>query len=201
MPDLDATVMRLRALDGDVWGEPHTTELANGTTVRLVMTCDPDGSVIELREGDGPRVSFVAVCCADLERTVACYRALGLREATRFTIAHDDGARLRLRRPGNDARGRVHCARRRRGPRDRSRFRGAAGETVTAASSQCPRSRPHGVPRHRSRRRDRRASSRSRRRARLRTGDDGNGSRPSRLALRVSRGPDGEVVEYIEQPN
>ncbi len=99
VPDLDATVTRLRALDGDVWGEPHTTELANGTAVRLVMACDPDGSVIELIEGDGPRVSFVAVCSADLERTAACYRALGLREATRFTIEHDDGARLRLTGP------------------------------------------------------------------------------------------------------
>ena len=95
VPDLDAVIARLRRLEADVWGDPHTSEAAK---IRLAMVSDPDGSVIELVEGDGPRLSFVAVCTADLDRTVACYRALGLREATRFTV-QNDGPGLRLDGP------------------------------------------------------------------------------------------------------
>jgi catechol 2,3-dioxygenase-like lactoylglutathione lyase family enzyme len=98
VPDLDATVARVRRAGGAGWSDVHAHEIA-GRTVRLVMANDPDGVAIELIEGDGPRVSFVACGCTDLERSVAFYTGLGFREFARFPTRTDDAAHLRIGGP------------------------------------------------------------------------------------------------------
>jgi catechol 2,3-dioxygenase-like lactoylglutathione lyase family enzyme len=95
VPDLDATTARVVAGAGAIWSDVHAHEIA-GRTVRLVMANDPDGVAIELIEGDGPRLSFVACGCTDLERSVGFYAALGFREVARFPSRSDDAAHLRL---------------------------------------------------------------------------------------------------------
>jgi catechol 2,3-dioxygenase-like lactoylglutathione lyase family enzyme len=77
---------------------------------------DPDGTALELVEGDSARLSFVAVACTDIERSVAFYRALGFRELARFPSTATSGAHLRVDGPvsmvevlmGAPGRGDVH---------------------------------------------------------------------------------------------
>jgi catechol 2,3-dioxygenase-like lactoylglutathione lyase family enzyme len=99
VPDLDAAMAGCRARGGAAWSEPNVHDLADGGHVRLVFVSDPDGTAIELVEGDGPRVSFVGVTCRDLERSVAFYRALGFRELARFPSVSESGAHLRVDGP------------------------------------------------------------------------------------------------------
>ncbi len=94
--DLDAAVARVEALGGAAWSAPQTHTLAGGHTVRLLMVNDPDGTAIELIEGTGPQVSFVAVSCVSLERSVSFYRALGFTALARFASSGDDGTHLHL---------------------------------------------------------------------------------------------------------
>ena len=63
----------------------------------MAMVSDPDGVVIELVGGKGPRLSFVSVTCAALDRSVAFYESLGFRVVARFHSQGDDGSHLRLR--------------------------------------------------------------------------------------------------------
>jgi len=99
VPDLDVAIARARELGGAVWSDPFTHALDGGGEIRLVLANDPDGTTLELIEGDGPRVAFVAIACADLERSIAFYRALGFREGARFPSTNDDGAHLRIDGP------------------------------------------------------------------------------------------------------
>jgi catechol 2,3-dioxygenase-like lactoylglutathione lyase family enzyme len=94
--DFDGVIARIPARGGAVWSAPQTHELAGGSSVRLVMANDPDGTTIELIDATAPRVSFVAVGCHDLDASVAFYRALGFAEVARFAPATDDAAHLRL---------------------------------------------------------------------------------------------------------
>ena len=87
MPDLDAVIARVPELGGAVRSEPHTHTLDDGRTVKLAIVEDPDGTAIECIEGSAARVSFVAVSCRNLERSAACYTALGFREVARFSAS------------------------------------------------------------------------------------------------------------------
>ncbi|HTK16351.1 MAG TPA: VOC family protein [Acidimicrobiia bacterium] len=97
--DLDATLERVDDLGGAVWSDPFTHAIPGGSEIRLVMANDPDGTPLELIEGDSPRVAFVAVACADLDRSVDFYRSLGFREAARFPSTSDHGDHLRIDGP------------------------------------------------------------------------------------------------------
>lgn len=97
--DLDAAIADVRTLGGAIWSDPFTHQVPGGGEIRIVMGNDPDGSAFELVEGDGPRVAFVAVACADLDRSVSFYRALGFRDAARFPSTNENGAHLRVDGP------------------------------------------------------------------------------------------------------
>ena len=97
--DLDIAIARAREHGGAIWSDPFTHALDGGGEIRLVLANDPDGTALELIEGDGPRVAFVAIACADLERSIAFYRALGFRDVARFPSTNDDGAHLRINGP------------------------------------------------------------------------------------------------------
>ena len=99
VPDLDGATARVRELGGAIWSDPFTHAIEGDGEIRLVLANDPDGTALELIEGDGPRVAFVAVACADLERSIEFYRALGFRDVARFPSANDDGAHLRIDGP------------------------------------------------------------------------------------------------------
>jgi len=99
VPDLDVAIARVRDHGGAVWSDPFAHAFDGGGEIRLVLANDPDGTALELIEGDGPRVAFVAIACADLERSIAFYRALGFRDAARFPSTDDDGAHLRIDGP------------------------------------------------------------------------------------------------------
>ena len=99
VPDLDAAITGARAFGGEVWSEPIVHEVGGGKQVRIVFAGDPDGTAIELVEGGACRLSFVAVTCRDLERSVEFYRALGFRERARFPSGSDSGAHLRVDGP------------------------------------------------------------------------------------------------------
>jgi catechol 2,3-dioxygenase-like lactoylglutathione lyase family enzyme len=96
VPDLDATVARIEAHGGEVWSAPAEHALPGGGSVRLVIANDPDGTAIECIESAGARVSFLSVCCADLEYSLAFYRALGFVERARFSSDTADAAHLRI---------------------------------------------------------------------------------------------------------
>ncbi len=96
VPDLDATMCSAVEHGGAVWSEPFEHANDDGTSVRIVLANDPDGTAIELVEGSGPRLSFVSVTCADFGRSLAFYRALGFTEVARFPSATDDGAHLHV---------------------------------------------------------------------------------------------------------
>jgi catechol 2,3-dioxygenase-like lactoylglutathione lyase family enzyme len=97
--DLVATLGRVEALGGHVWSDPFTHEIPGGGEIRLVMADDPDGTPLELIEGDSPRVAFVAVVCADLARSIDFYRSLGFRDVARFPSTSDNGDHLRIEGP------------------------------------------------------------------------------------------------------
>jgi catechol 2,3-dioxygenase-like lactoylglutathione lyase family enzyme len=96
VPDLDATVDRVRALGGGPWSEPFVHAVEGGSEIRLVIVQDPDGTAIELIEARAATVSFVAITCADLDRSLAFYRSLGFREAARYPSENAEGSHLRI---------------------------------------------------------------------------------------------------------
>lgn len=99
VPDLGAAMTEVRALGGVVWSEPFAHALGGGGEIRLVLVGDPDGTAIELIEGGPAALSFVAVTCSDLDRSLGFYRALGLREVARYPSENPDGAHLRVGGP------------------------------------------------------------------------------------------------------
>ena len=99
VPDLDATVARVRSLGGTVWSEPFGHAVEGGGEIRLVLVGDPDGTAIELIEGGPASLSFVAITCADIDRSRAFYAALGFRELAVYPSENPDGAHLRIDGP------------------------------------------------------------------------------------------------------
>jgi glyoxylase I family protein len=97
--ELDATIVRVRALGGAVWSEPFGHALEDGGQIRLVLVGDPDGTAIELIEGGSSTVSFVAITCADLGRSRDFYRALGFREVAQYPSENAEGSHLRVDGP------------------------------------------------------------------------------------------------------
>jgi len=97
--DLDVAIVNACACGGVVWSEPIAHELPDGGRVRLVLMSDPDGVAVELIAGDTNRVSFVAVTCSVLQRSVAFYTALGFRELARFPSTSDSAPHLRVDGP------------------------------------------------------------------------------------------------------
>src|SRR4051794_27974966 len=96
VPDLDAAIDRVRALDAAIWSEPFAHALNGGGEIRLVVVSDPDGTAIELIEGAAPSVSFVAITCRDLDRSRDFYVSLGFREVARYPSENVDGSHLRV---------------------------------------------------------------------------------------------------------
>jgi catechol 2,3-dioxygenase-like lactoylglutathione lyase family enzyme len=197
VPDLGAAVDRIGRLGGGIWSTPTEHALPDGSHVRLVMANDPDGTAIECIEGAATRVSFVAVCCSDLEYSLAFYRGLGFEERARFASDTADAAHLHLPGPmgmdeimlsapgGGEVRAR---------PR-RSACLRATGRPGPPARSACGAPRcwweisARHVPEARRANRD----------ARPHRGDaDGPG--PPALRFICFTGPDHEVIELIEQP-
>jgi Lactoylglutathione lyase and related lyases len=80
--DRDLAIANIGALDPTVLGEP-TGPLLDGRPVRRELVRDPDGVAVELIEGPSTRLSFIAVTCSDVKRSVAFYRALGFHELDR----------------------------------------------------------------------------------------------------------------------
>jgi catechol 2,3-dioxygenase-like lactoylglutathione lyase family enzyme len=99
VPDLDVAIAGVTAHGGTVWSDPLVHEVGGGKQVRVVFASDPDGTVVELFEGEVARLSFVGVACTDLERSVAFYGTLGFHERARFPSASDDGAHLHVDGP------------------------------------------------------------------------------------------------------
>ena len=102
VPDLDAALANTAADGGSRWGEPNVHTLPDGGQIRIAFVSDPDGVAIELVESATFGLSFVSVTCADLERSVAFYHALGFRELARFPSANASGSALTHRRAGRD---------------------------------------------------------------------------------------------------
>lgn len=98
VPDLAAATAAVAANGGVVWGAPvlHDDEHA---TVNLAFTSDPDGTVVELIEGGGPRLMFAGITCADLEASIAWYERLGFRQLLRVASERPDAAHLRIDGP------------------------------------------------------------------------------------------------------
>jgi len=98
VPDLDEALARIAALGGRAWSDPLTHN-ANGHDIRIVMAEDPDGIAIELVEGGETTVSFVAIACHDLDHSLAFYESLGFREVARYASDNADGTHLRVDGP------------------------------------------------------------------------------------------------------
>ena len=94
--DLDRAIANTAARGGTVWSEPNVHHLPNRREIRIIFVNDPDGTAIELVEGDACRLSFVGVTCRDLELSVAFYRTLGFRELARFASAPETAPHLRV---------------------------------------------------------------------------------------------------------
>jgi catechol 2,3-dioxygenase-like lactoylglutathione lyase family enzyme len=96
VPDLDAALVRVGDLGGAVWSEPVTHTVPAGGEIRITMVNDPDGTAIELIEGGAAALSFVAITCADLDRSLDFYSALGLREVARYPSEKANGGQLHV---------------------------------------------------------------------------------------------------------
>jgi catechol 2,3-dioxygenase-like lactoylglutathione lyase family enzyme len=99
VPDLDAALGNVTANHGQAWSEPFAHANDDGSMIRLALVSDPDDTAIELIEGGGPRLSFVGITCTDFEQSLAFYRTLGFRLVARFPSNNDDGAHLRIDGP------------------------------------------------------------------------------------------------------
>jgi catechol 2,3-dioxygenase-like lactoylglutathione lyase family enzyme len=92
---LDDAVTRIPPLGGSVSGDP-VTHASDDAIVRQVMANDPDGTAIELIETATSGPVFVAVNTGDLARATEFYGGLGFREVSRARSTREDGAYLRI---------------------------------------------------------------------------------------------------------
>jgi len=96
VPDLDAAVAGVAGGGGTVWGVPHAHTAPDGREIPLVFVNDPDGVAIEVMAIGGPALAFVAVTVADLERSLEFYASLGFEKRAMFSSDNPDGANLRV---------------------------------------------------------------------------------------------------------
>jgi catechol 2,3-dioxygenase-like lactoylglutathione lyase family enzyme len=96
VPDIDVAAKQIVAFGGSVWSEPQVHTQPDGTGIRIVLANDPDGTAMELVEGGGTSLSFVAIVCRDLDASLAFYTSLGLVESARFASDSPDGSHLRI---------------------------------------------------------------------------------------------------------
>ncbi len=95
--DLDGTHARLRTAGVAHLTDPHEVTMAGAPTMRTFVTADPDGTAVELIGGSADRFSFVAINCADLDRSVAFYeQVLGFVPRARFAPGPRDESALGL---------------------------------------------------------------------------------------------------------
>jgi catechol 2,3-dioxygenase-like lactoylglutathione lyase family enzyme len=99
--DVDGLYGRLVAAGVDCTGAPHDIGLAGAPPVRAFVCADPDGTLLEFvtappgREGN--QLSFVAINCSNLERSLEFYvDVLGCSTKHRFAPGPSDGSALRL---------------------------------------------------------------------------------------------------------
>ena len=99
--DIEAAKTQAVRHGGMAWSEPfHTGEIGDAASLQLCFVSDPDGVAIELiHAGIGPRVAFIGMTCADLDRSVAFYAALGFRESLRVDASRPAGDHLRIDGP------------------------------------------------------------------------------------------------------
>lgn len=92
--DLDSAIANASRHGGTIRDAPRTWSLAGDMPRRRAVVLDPDGFAVELVEGPATQLTFIAVTCADLERSVAFYRNLGFWKLGRSDhtdrSAHDD---------------------------------------------------------------------------------------------------------------
>jgi catechol 2,3-dioxygenase-like lactoylglutathione lyase family enzyme len=98
VPDLDAAITRVVEHGGTPWSEP-IVHVTGERRIRVVQASDPDGITIELVEGGGPDLSFVSIVCGDLARSVAWYESIGFRVLARFPSQSASGGHLHLDGP------------------------------------------------------------------------------------------------------
>jgi catechol 2,3-dioxygenase-like lactoylglutathione lyase family enzyme len=99
--DVDGLYERLVAAGVDCTGAPHDIGLAGAPPVRAFVCADPDGTLVEFVTGppgrEGNQLSFVAINCSNLERSLEFYvGVLGCSVKHRFAPGPSDGAALRL---------------------------------------------------------------------------------------------------------
>jgi catechol 2,3-dioxygenase-like lactoylglutathione lyase family enzyme len=99
--DVDGLYEQLVAAGVDCTGAPHDIGLAGAPPVRAFVCADPDGTLLEFvtappgREGN--QLSFVAINCSNLERSLEFYvDVLGCTTKHRFAPGPSDGSALRL---------------------------------------------------------------------------------------------------------
>jgi catechol 2,3-dioxygenase-like lactoylglutathione lyase family enzyme len=99
--DVDGLYEQLVAAGADCTGAPHDIGLAGAPPVRAFVCADPDGTLLEFvtappgREGN--QLSFVAINCSNLERSLEFYvDVLGCTMKHRFAPGPSDGSALRL---------------------------------------------------------------------------------------------------------
>jgi lactoylglutathione lyase len=96
VPDLDAAIAGVTATGGEIWGAPHAHTAPDGREIPLVFVNDPDGVALEVMAIGGPALAFVAVTVADLERSLGFYTSLGFERRASFNSDNPDGANLRI---------------------------------------------------------------------------------------------------------
>ena len=93
--DIDAALASAVQQGGTAWSEPFDTD--GEGSLRLCFVSDPDGVAIELIAGGvGPRLAFVGMTCADLERSLVFYETLGFTQQLRVAASRESSAHLRI---------------------------------------------------------------------------------------------------------
>jgi catechol 2,3-dioxygenase-like lactoylglutathione lyase family enzyme len=101
--DLDARLEVLEQLSGATAKVlAHTND--DGSATRLAIVRDPDGTAIELVEiaqldAGEAQLSFVSVTCRDLNASLRFYERLDFREVARYASDHDEGSDLGIAGP------------------------------------------------------------------------------------------------------
>jgi catechol 2,3-dioxygenase-like lactoylglutathione lyase family enzyme len=101
VPDIHAASAAAVRHGGVAWSEPFDTGDTEGAgSLQLCFVSDPDGTTVELiNAGIGPRLAFIGMTCANLERSVSFYTQLGFRETLRVDASRPTGDHLRIAGP------------------------------------------------------------------------------------------------------
>lgn len=96
-PDLEATHARLVDAGVDCWSPPHPLQLDGGGSAQILVCSDPDGTQIELVQGDDTGLSHVTVNCADFERSLTYYQqVMGLEVVRQAVLPRQPGTPFRI---------------------------------------------------------------------------------------------------------